>query len=675
MFEFKMSYLEPGYHRSGDSPFSFPPTGIEPRIDSNLIEIQGKNGTGKTTLLNVLALALGYLDQEKELETKPMLKAKLEDFNTNPSLEYYFRICSTKPDPIELIIERKKGQQPNRWLNSKAISPDTMSAKFDVLFLTEDDPSKVVSASRDKLAGYFNDLDRRLIALQGSLNQHLLDIVEYRDIEVKEKGLVKEIKIREGNIKTNRTESVELEKLLKKVELKKNIKEKLELLRDQVQITGRYQNLREKYERLKGKEDDDLIRKIERERRELNRIEGEIKEYDLSIIQLCTSMGTHGVSLDSKKFLKNDYTELNRLLEKLQPDQKDETTTLHIVDDMITILQRYTEDTVVPLVEKPVRETLKDLYRLKVRLSSDRVLTLAKLLKKAVEQKKMTLVALDKAHERVYALQQKRKDLEGFREIENEFIESEKRYIALQTAIQENKGKMLDEWEELRSVEGDSTELRDRLQELDVRIRTEESMKAKYEENLRNLRENATEKPKYEHQEDQLRFLNERISKMRENLYQWTQILSRPAETRKEFESTKERPGFGLADYQVFVKAVGEYLGEQFEPILYDYKLQKIKFFDIEKKIFVTDNDRKIPIDKLSQGQSKLATLTGTFKKMDPNKKKIVLIDEIADLDPENLQNVKNTLRSRFEDGSLMLTVLVRPTRESSKTLEISGWG
>jgi chromosome segregation ATPase len=417
------------------------------------------------------------------------------------------------------------------------------------------------------------------------------------------------------------------------------------------------------------------MRKIERERRELSRIEGEIKEYDLSIIQVCTSLGTYGVPLDSNKLLKNDYSELNRLLEKVQPDQKDETTTLHIVDDMIAILQRYGENTVVPLVEKSVRETLKDLYRLKVKLSSDRVLTLAKLLRKTIEQKKMALIALSRVQERVGALQQKRRDLEGFKEIEDKFIESEKRYIALQTALQENKGKMLDKWEELRSVKGDSTELRSRLQELEVRIRTEENMKAKYEENLRNLRENATEKPKYEDDENNLRSLNERVSKIRENLYQWTQILSRPTETRKEFESTKERSGFGLSDYQVFVKSVGEYLGEQFEPILYDYKLHKIKFFDIEKRMFVTDTDRKIPIDKLSQGQSKLATLTGTFKKMDPNKRKIVLIDEIADLDPENLQHVKNTLKSRFEDGSLMLTVLVRPTRESSKMLEFSGWG
>lgn len=30
MFEFKMSYTEPGYHKPGEPPFSFPPAGVEP---------------------------------------------------------------------------------------------------------------------------------------------------------------------------------------------------------------------------------------------------------------------------------------------------------------------------------------------------------------------------------------------------------------------------------------------------------------------------------------------------------------------------------------------------------------------------------------------------------------------------------------------------------------------
>ena len=110
MFEFNISYLEEGYHKEGDKPFSFPPLGVANSIDGNLIEIEGRNGTGKTTLLNVLALALGYLDQEKELETKPALKYKLRQLQRNNSLEYDFRILSKKTGKTELRIQRLKGQ-------------------------------------------------------------------------------------------------------------------------------------------------------------------------------------------------------------------------------------------------------------------------------------------------------------------------------------------------------------------------------------------------------------------------------------------------------------------------------------------------------------------------------------------------------------------------------------
>lgn len=71
-----MSYKEPGYHRDTDPPFVFPPKNTPSFCDYNLVEIEGKNGSGKTTLLNCLALALGYLEQEKDLRNKPALKKK-----------------------------------------------------------------------------------------------------------------------------------------------------------------------------------------------------------------------------------------------------------------------------------------------------------------------------------------------------------------------------------------------------------------------------------------------------------------------------------------------------------------------------------------------------------------------------------------------------------------------
>jgi Cu/Ag efflux protein CusF len=157
---------------------------------------------------------------------------------------------------------------------------------------------------------------------------------------------------------------------------------------------------------------------------------------------------------------------------------------------------------------------------------------------------------------------------------------------------------------------------------------------------------------------------------LRENTARWIEILRNP-ETAKEQFDKNEKHEFGITEYNQFVRAVGEYLGSQFEPIPFDYKQHKVKFFDIERNLFITKEDRKIHIANLSQGQSKITSLTGSFKKMDPNKKKIVLIDEISELDPQNLENVKKTLKSKLEQGSLLLAVLVRP---SSEAILIKKW-
>lgn len=162
---------------------------------------------------------------------------------------------------------------------------------------------------------------------------------------------------------------------------------------------------------------------------------------------------------------------------------------------------------------------------------------------------------------------------------------------------------------------------------------------------------------------------------MREYVNRWIVILNDPAERRKDFASVKGKGVFGLSDYEKFLAAIGEYLGDQFEPIPFDNKLYDVRFFDIEKEIFTTSDNKQISLHWLSQGQNKIVTLNASLKKLDPTKKGVVLIDEIADLDPEKLQTVKDTLKEKFREGSVLLALLVRPPRESSsKMIEITGW-
>jgi len=674
LFEFRTSYKEPGYHKPEDPPFSFPPEGVDSKIDANLIEIEGRNGTGKTTLLNCIALALGYLDQDKELERKPALKRKLQDLEENPTLGYRFRIRCAIDEPIDLVVERTKGQR-RCWLNSKEVSMEVIDKQFEIVFLTEDDPRKVVNSVLGKLSKYFNDLDRGLVSLQDAINRHLIGIKEFHEFKKKEESMLKEIESLEQNIANKTDQLNELNKKLEKVEIREKIKSKLELLNNESQINDRYNSLKKRYEQLKDKSSSDIIRKLSKERKNLRFAYEELKSIDERVIKICSSLNIYGIKIQSEKLLEGDCSELNELKRKIQPQKQRIAVSMQMVEDMIAIFQKYSENEIVPLVDKPVQEVLRELNLLRARLAPDRVFGLTDALNKVVNERKMKKAEIDKIQDKIYELSQKSEALKEFDNVNKDFLEAQQQYMRLQEALSENRTELLSKWSELSLIDDKLESIRKQINELEISKRTDENWLFKVRENLSILRENATKKPKFEEKENELKALFQRISYLRENIFQWIQILTNPTLAREQFDVEEQRPGFGLQDYEKFVKAVGEYLGNQFEPIAYDYKFHEIKFFDIEKDAFTTKEDRQIPIDKLSQGQSKIATLTGVFKKMDPNRKKIVLIDEIADLDPENLQLVKKNLLEAYKNGSLILAVLVRPPRESSsKVLEIRGW-
>jgi chromosome segregation ATPase len=674
MFEFKMSYKETGFHKPGDKPFTFPPDNVDSKLDANLIEIEGGNGTGKTTLLNCLALALGYLDEDKELEDKKGLQRKLENLDRNMTLSYSFRISYSKPESTELKMERKEGQQEKIWLNSKQIDLERLRNEFDVVFLTEDDPKKVVNASLGKLSAYFKTIDSRLLSINNATYGSLRKIREFRDFKREESQLKAEIGECERKIKKSKVDFDELRQNLEKVRQRDDIKSKIELFADEKSITSQYESLKTKYEQLREKEAPDLLRKLTREKINLDNINLEVKNFEAQITRICESLKLHGTILDSQKILENDYAEYNRLTKKLS-ELTEKAARMHMVDDMIDLFEHYNREEIVPLVDKPVHEALSALIQIKRTLGDDRVFGLMNSLESAIGNRKSSLQGFEKIQDKIAELSQKLRNLEGFEDIQKRFSEAERRYLELQNAIQKDRTKIASLWSSLSLVKGDAQTIEGQTQKLEVQLQSEERIRSRCEEKLRLHLENASGEPRFADKEKELQDLYEMTIRLRENAAQWIRILETPMEKRKKISSVKDTTGFGTSDHNKFVKAVGEFLGAQFEPVDYNYRLHEVKFFDIERNVFITKEDRQIPIDELSQGQSKISVLRKVFKEMNPTKRKIVLIDEIADLDAANMQFVRDTLKSKLDEGSLLLAVLVRPRPGISPNLvDIKGW-
>jgi len=669
-----MTYKEPEYHRADDPPFSFPPKSIAPRIDSNLVEIEGQNGSGKTTLLNCLALALGYLDQEKELKNKqPTLKKKLDALDNNASLEYLFRIHCNEPENIDLKIQRETGQKTKFWLNTRQVASEEITKRFEVIFLTEDDPTKVINSSLGKLRKYFLEMEKNIGALHDGLFKIIQNILEYRKIEGRQKELTTNISAYEQAISEAQNKQEEQKKLLTKLQHKAEVINKLKLHEDEKQIKDTYEKLKKKVSDLEKITDSNISIKLNRENFALQDIEKEIKKANERIRTICTTLTTYNQNINAQKLLDNDYTEFNQLKRSITPEKDKEDIQLKMVEEMITLFNRYQESDLIPIVNLPVSDAKKELYRIKAKAATNRVLNLTDALDNAVKDRKDLVGKKEAANSKIEKLTEKNEDLKRLHELNEQLATAETKYIALQDALKMSRSQLLERQKELNDVDGDITSVEKRIRDIDRDIEVNKKLKADSEK--RRELESSNKRPMHEEHEEKINILYEKMIYLKEKTYNWSQILQDPTETKKEFDKIGNNQGFSLKDYEIFVKSIGEYLGNQFEPVAYDYKFHNIQYFDIENSIFTTSEDRKIPIDQLSQGQSKITALTGSFKKMDTIRKKIVLIDEIADLDPENLQKVKNMLKERLHDGSLVLAILVRPTHGPSPNIvEVREW-
>lgn len=670
-----MSYKEPDYHKEGDLPFTFPPKGITPSINANLVEIEGKNGSGKTTLLNCLALSLGYLDQEKELGNKPALKKKLEALEDNNSLEYDFRVCCDKPEAIDLRVQRIQGQRSKFWLNSKQIAGEDITKRFEVIFLTEDDPTKVVNSSLGKLRKYFLEMEKNLGNIQDALFKNLQDISDYRNFERKEKKFLDEIAEANDKIKEGKQQYQELKILAEKLQKKEEVFAKLQLHKNEQKITNDYRALETKLSALEGKTDASILKKLDKERWNLRNAKSDITSINSRIVQICSSLGNYGQHIDAQKLLDNDHSELNELNRKIAPEKQKEEVKLQMVEEMITLFKHYQESDVIPIINMSVHQAVKELFTIQAKAASERIFALIGVLNKAIDERNEKLREIVKINQRTTELTEKSKELEGIQKLKEEFQEIQEKYLNLQLALKTPRSQLLNDWNDLRDIEGDVNSTKTKMESVSISTGTNEKLKEKQIDGLNLLKESNCTVPLYEKEEAKIKALYEKMTLLRENTFHWSQILQDPIAAKSAFVEIGDRQGFGLKDFKIFVQSIGEYLGNQFEPVAYDYKLHNIHFFDIENNTFTTSENRKIAIDQLSQGQSKITTLTGSFKKMDTARKKIVLIDEIADLDPENLQSVKNMLKEKLDEGSLILAVLVRPPhRPLTEVIEVRGW-
>ena len=119
-------------------------------------------------------------------------------------------------------------------------------------------------------------------------------------------------------------------------------------------------------------------------------------------------------------------------------------------------------------------------------------------------------------------------------------------------------------------------------------------------------------------------------------------------------------------EYKSYMKIIGEYVASLMgNKIIYQDSIVEIAYIDYSSKTpyFVTPEDKKIAFSDFSGGQGSSNYLKAKLN-INEERKFIVLIDEIANMDNKSLDMVIERLKELDENNKLLLAILVEPAKE-----------
>lgn len=107
-------------------------------------------------------------------------------------------------------------------------------------------------------------------------------------------------------------------------------------------------------------------------------------------------------------------------------------------------------------------------------------------------------------------------------------------------------------------------------------------------------------------------------------------------------------------------KDIGKYFGQYQIDILHNYKVRKVKEIDLINGEYVLD-DNTIVNFRTNSGKILVNTLLARIRNLPSNKKSILLIDEVSPLDSDNIDLLQNEIKKEMESGNVLLAVIAFP--------------
>ena len=689
----------------GDETREYRPNLIPTEL-SDVVYIEGPNDSGKSTLLNMIALGFFGL-KLKEDEISPALREKLENLYRSKHQEIIFNIEIQNKSLSTTLISEKLNFKNKDFVVKKIvhkkeypISPEQFKKEYKLIYDIPINPLRRLPELLNEIKTTQRSTGNQVATLRLKIQNAIENVKNARDPE-QERQLKQTAREYNENYKElkkvmNKNEEFILD--LKKFYLTKyyleNIhkanekKEYIELLkkarksvdRKMQKQTQKQAEILEKMKNIRGNADECYDESTDL----LKLLIPKSEDYHLKIwldSEVCdeiyNSEANNSLRIEAKYF-KNYLHKLK------EADDENKVIEARFISSLLKFMQEFSQSNlIIPGTNKRVEEFIHILQKrnkkfedilIKNKNIDDCIKTLEGLL--TLVEEGIMISCLYKE-----AKKSREKGIEDYVEKEDEDdlkkqiekckkIEEHIKYYSIQLLrINVDPSNAFSVLNKLRNTENFEHYEVYKESQLFERINEEEGEIIKIKEKLKKLERSITEikseikklkmkEPhKYQNYFSDLEKLQRVVlileQKMHRTFNDYIKKIMDPKTDYNDLDGAEKK----------YAEKIAEFLAAKVRFIKYDKKNHEIKRIDVINKKIITESNKEINFLDLGTGHSQGAYLEGLLS-MSEDKKIIALFDEVAMMDSQTLKPILNKLKKLHKENKLVLGIIVQKADE-----------
>lgn len=690
----KVDYLlERNY---GDETKIFLPDKIPNELE-NLVYIEGPNSSGKSTLLNIIAL--GFYGLKKD-ELNPALRNKLSDLVSSDHQKIKFKVELTNADnSLILTAYRETFDDEIRIKETSGgktttLTPDLFHRRYNLIYDIPDNPTERLN----QLTSEIKDIQKVYGNRLGAFKNYIIQIT--------------------GEIRRGR-DPKRLEQL--RTAIAKGTAE-LQALNDQVQESEKFVDWLEKYHsaRTYVRKCEELealdvraqklkkqIGETEKKTRKVNRqyqnyLEatkkkiGEMREHQLTIGILIEAFLPkeerhhlalwNRIDMDSAledyevtATLDSEILALKRILAKqFNPDKENrkDLAEAKIYSELIDFLDNYRNSDVILPGDKTIDEFIALLEEAnkqnkEIKVKAENYERVNKLLDDLREERRIANQLLKELHqiskentaeegdEPDDLLEKELEQLDKKSDVLKQSCEFYRMECAKKDINDNNVHKILDELDSSDFIEPyrvyDEGQLEDALTEMRSDIEAKNKTIRSKSEGVRLSRNELSrqeklEPHKYQDKLPELEALLDKVMRLEKKLTKDFDDKIKIIMARNPTKCAKD---------DFYLEEVAKYLGRRVGYIRHLEESYKVNKIDLVAGDIITESGKRIKLTDMGTGQSQSAYLTGLLN-TDDKRRIIALFDEVAMMDTSSLEPIYKKFRELYKNDRLLLGIVVQ---------------